>query len=119
MEVAKTFDRNGVRYRPGDPLPEGLDKVTMEHYKRHGMVREAKPSETKPSAPTRRRATAPKPSEPAAEIKPAEAKGESGSTASEAEMQEAGTAGAAEASKSEGESQGSDFQGPMTAEQQG
>ena len=41
MEVAKTFDRDGVRYRPGDTLPEGLDRQTLEHYKRHGMVREA------------------------------------------------------------------------------
>ena len=66
MEVAKTFDRDGVRYRPGDTLPEGLDKQTLEHYKRHGMVREAKPSENKPAAPRRRSAQEPKQTKPAA-----------------------------------------------------
>ena len=65
MEVAKTFDRDGVRYRPGDTLPEGLDKQTLEHYKRHGMVREAKPSENKPAAPRRRPAQEPKQTRPA------------------------------------------------------
>jgi len=40
MEAAKTFERDGKRYRPGDPLPDGLDAVTLAHYKRHGMVRE-------------------------------------------------------------------------------
>lgn len=62
MEIAKTFDRNGVRYRPGDPLPEGLDQITLDHYKRHGMVREAKPQETKPEGPKRRTST-PRPKE--------------------------------------------------------
>ena len=40
MEVAKTFDRNGIRYRPGDALPPDLDTTTLAHYRRHGMVRE-------------------------------------------------------------------------------
>ena len=62
MEIAKTFDRNGVRYRPGDPLPEGLDQVTLDHYKRYGMVREAKPREAKPEGP-KRRTSAPRPKE--------------------------------------------------------
>lgn len=50
LEVAKTFERNSVRYRPGDPLPSDLDKQTLDHYKRHGMVRPASraPGEKKP-----------------------------------------------------------------------
>lgn len=59
MEVAKTFRRDGMLYRPGDELPEGLDKVTLAHYKRHGMI--AEPEETKPAGPARRRS----PSRPA------------------------------------------------------
>ncbi|WP_373785908.1 hypothetical protein [Delftia acidovorans] len=56
MEVAKTFERDGKRYRPGDPLPDGLDAVTLAHYKRHGMVREPRakapgPAEKKPASP--------------------------------------------------------------------
>ena len=66
MEAAKTFERNGVRYRPGDALPSDIDKATLEHYKRYGMVREAKPSETKPVAPRRRAAPESKNVKPAA-----------------------------------------------------
>lgn len=57
LEVAKTFERNSVRFRPGDPLPTDLDKQTLDHYKRHGMVRPASraPGEKKP---TRQRAPA-------------------------------------------------------------
>lgn len=66
MQAAKTFDRNGVRYRPGDPLPEGLDKVTLEHYKRHGMVREVRPAETKPAASRQRKPAEPRQLKPAA-----------------------------------------------------
>lgn len=73
MEVAKTFDRDGKRYRPGDPLPPDLDKTTLAHYQRHGMVREAKPSENKPATPARKTAT-PKVAKPAAEPKPSETK---------------------------------------------
>lgn len=53
FEAAKTFDRDGVRYRPGDPLPSDLDKQTLDHYKRHGMVRPASraPAEKKPATP--------------------------------------------------------------------
>ncbi len=56
MEVAKTFERDGKRYRPGDPLPDGLDAVTLAHYKRHGMVREPRakapgPADKKPASP--------------------------------------------------------------------
>lgn len=65
MEVAKTFDRDGVRYRPGDPLPPNLDKQALEHYKRYGMVREAKPGETKPAGQRQRKPVKP------TEIKPA------------------------------------------------
>lgn len=73
MEAAKTFERDGKRYRPGDPLPEGLDAVTLAHYKRHGMVREPRaktpgPAEKKPAGPasppqtpTPRRNSSPKP----------------------------------------------------------
>lgn len=73
MEVAKTFERDGKRYRPGDPLPDGLDAVTLAHYKRHGMVREPRaktpgPAEKKPAGPpspahppTPRRNSSPKP----------------------------------------------------------
>ena len=53
MEVAKTFDRNGIRYRPGDALPPDLDTTTLAHYHRHGMVREARtpaPAVKKPAA---------------------------------------------------------------------
>ena len=53
MEVAKTFDRNGIRYRPGDALPPDLDTTTLAHYRRHGMVREARtpaPAVKKPAA---------------------------------------------------------------------
>lgn len=73
MEVAKSFERDGKRYRPGDPLPPDLDKTTLAHYQRHGMVREAKPSENKPAAPARKAAT-PKVAKPAGESKPAETK---------------------------------------------
>lgn len=66
VEVAKTFDHDGVRYRPGDPLPPNLDKQALEHYKRYGMVRDVKPSETKPAAPRQRKQAEPKASKPAA-----------------------------------------------------
>ena len=64
MEAAKTFDRNGIRYRPGDALPADLDTTTLAHYQRHGMVREARtpsPSVKKPAAP--RKAPTPRPPE--------------------------------------------------------
>ena len=58
MEGAKTFDRNGIRYRPGDALPAGLDTTTLAHYQRHGMVREARtPSPTSKKPATPRKAT--------------------------------------------------------------
>lgn len=53
MQAAKTFDRNGIRYRPGDALPPDLDAPTLAHYRRHGMVREARtpaPAVKKPAA---------------------------------------------------------------------
>lgn len=62
FEVAKTFMRGGTLLRPGDELPEGLDKITLDHYKRHGMVREIKPQEAKPDA-SKRRTTTPRPKE--------------------------------------------------------
>lgn len=53
-QAAKSFDRDGTRYRPGDDLPEGLDKVAIAHYQRHGMIREAPaPGTTKPGGPAR------------------------------------------------------------------
>ena len=64
MEVAKTFDRNGIRYRPGDALPTDLDATTLAHYQRHGMVREARtPSPTSKKPATPRKATTPRPPE--------------------------------------------------------
>ena len=40
MKVLKTFVRDGVKYRRGDPLPKGLDNPTVAKYERHGMVGE-------------------------------------------------------------------------------
>lgn len=67
-QAAKTFDRLGTRYRPGDPLPTDLDKATLDHYQRHGMLREPQaPAETKPASPRRTRTpAAPKDAKPAA-----------------------------------------------------
>lgn len=56
-EIGKTFKSGGKLLKPGEPLPDGLDKVTLEHYKRHGMVREVKPQDTKPDASKRRTST--------------------------------------------------------------
>lgn len=56
-EIGKTFKSGGKLLKPGEPLPDGLDKVTLEHYKRHGMVREVKPQEAKPEASKRRTVT--------------------------------------------------------------
>ncbi|MGE8491556.1 hypothetical protein [Comamonas sp.] len=69
MEIAKPFDRRGIRYNPGDPLPEGLDKTTLDFYKRHGMVREpmdkqAKPTERKPAIPRQTRQPSPTQNKP-------------------------------------------------------
>ncbi|MDH0897785.1 hypothetical protein N5C12_00200 [Comamonas aquatica] len=59
-QAAKSFDRDGTRYRPGDDLPEGLDKVAIAHYLRHGMIREAPaPGTTKPAGPAQSPATGP------------------------------------------------------------
>lgn len=70
MEIAKPFDRRGIRYNPGDQLPEGLDKTTLDFYKRHGMVREpvdkqSKPTERKPSSPRQTRQPSPTQTKPA------------------------------------------------------
>lgn len=89
MEVAKTFERNGMRYRPGDELPPDLDKDVLAHYQRHGMVRETRvpgPAETKPAAPARKAAT-PKVTKPAVEPKPAETKDASKDEAPSADAQ--------------------------------
>ena len=56
MEVLKSFRRNGEIFSPGDDLPDGLDAVTIAHYRRHGMI--GAPDETKPAAPGRRRVPA-------------------------------------------------------------
>lgn len=62
MEVKKTFVVGGVKHYRGDPAPD-VDKVTTEHYLRHGMIgpadkpaepksgKKVKPEETKPAAP--------------------------------------------------------------------
>lgn len=64
MEVAKTFERNGRLYRPGDALPDDLDKLAVAHYQRYGMVRESTaPTERKPAAPKIARTPRPKPGE--------------------------------------------------------
>lgn len=54
LKVAKTFDRLGQRYRAGDAPPPDLDKPTVQHYLRHGMLVEAAPA----GAPAGRRAAA-------------------------------------------------------------
>lgn len=56
----KTFDRGGVRYRRGDKLPDDLDKVTVAHYQRHGMIQQPEPEETKPAGPAESKPAAPK-----------------------------------------------------------
>ena len=56
----KTFDRNGVRYRRGDKLPDDLDKVTVAHYQRNGMIQQPKPEETKPAGPAESKPAVPK-----------------------------------------------------------
>lgn len=60
LKVAKTFDRLGQRYRAGDAPPPDLDKTTVQHYLRHGMLVEAAPA----SAPSGRRAAARQKQEP-------------------------------------------------------
>lgn len=83
MEVAKSFERNGVRYRPGDPMPADLDKDIIAHYLRHGMVREARlptPAETKPATPARRQRT-PQPTKQPDAPKPDETKTATGNGA--------------------------------------
>lgn len=94
MEAAKTFDRNGIRYRPGDALPDDLDKITLAHYQRHGMVREARtpsPSTKKPAAP--RKAPAPRPPENKSATEPvapsAQPESNSGSDQQESEVRQA------------------------------
>lgn len=63
MQVLKSFRRDGILYTPGDDAPPGLDAVTINHYRHHGMIGE--PSESKPAG--QRRRASPKP----AETKPA------------------------------------------------
>lgn len=64
MKVLKSFRRDGILYTPGDDPPPGLDTVTINHYRHHGMVGE--PAETKPAKPRGRAVSKP------AETKPAE-----------------------------------------------
>ena len=52
LKVGKTFERLGQRYRPGDAAPPDLDKPTVQHYLRHGMLVEVA------AAPAARRARA-------------------------------------------------------------
>lgn len=71
IEIAKPFTRNGHHLRPGDAVPDDVDKPTLEHYRRHGMVREAKPA--KPEKPAK--AVKPTgPTEPAKQPAPQETK---------------------------------------------
>ncbi|EHN64279.1 hypothetical protein [Comamonas testosteroni] len=56
-EIGKTFKSGDKLLKPGDPLPAAMDKITLDHYKRHGMVREVKPQESKPDASKRRTTT--------------------------------------------------------------
>lgn len=93
MDAAKSFIRAGKRYRPGDPLPEDLDKPTLAHYQRHGMVREAAPSETKPAQPGRKQAT-PKQPKQVADPKPSETKAADDLVVSEEKPEVAGDSAA-------------------------
>ena len=100
FEVAKAFDRNGVRYRTGDPLPPDLDKSTLAHYERHGMIRSAEraPAEKKPATPRNQprapRAPAPQPQQPAHTKMPSQHAAQPGALAPHTDLQAAaGTAG--------------------------
>lgn len=64
MQVLKSFRRDGILYTPGDDLPPGLDTVTLNHYRHHGMIGEA--AEAKPAAPRRRASLKPAETKPAA-----------------------------------------------------
>jgi len=117
MEVAKTFERNGVRYRPGDELPPDLDKDVLAHYQRHGMVREARtpgPAETKPAAPARKAAT-PKVTKPAADPKPAETKDASKDEAPSAAAQTSSDMQDAQAKQDQAQSATEDVAGASAA----
>ena len=64
MEAVKTFERNGVRYRAGDALPDDLDAATKAHYLRYGMAQDRRtptPAENKPAGVRRPRTPGPKP----------------------------------------------------------
>ena len=63
MQVLKSFRRDGILYTPGNDVPPGLDAVTINHYRHHGMIGES--AEAKPAG--QRRRAMPKP----AETKPA------------------------------------------------
>ena len=63
MQAAKTFDRNGIRYRPGDALPPDLDAPTLAHYRRYGMVREASTPAPVVKKPVARKQTIARPAE--------------------------------------------------------
>lgn len=55
--VGKSFLRADVHYRAGAAPPPDLDKVSLQHYLRHGMLTEAAPAEPatpiEPTEPTR------------------------------------------------------------------
>lgn len=90
-EIGKTFKSGGKLLKPGEPLPDGLDKVTLEHYKRHGMVREVKPQEAKPEASKRRTATQrPKETKPAGPGDSSQSAGQPDLSASDGEVSSEG-----------------------------
>lgn len=85
MKVLKPFNRGGQHYARGSDAPADLDKATIAHYRRHGMVtaedakaaegsstaspaapaaparkpRQVSPSETKPAGPSETKPAAP------------------------------------------------------------
>ena len=94
LKVAKTFDRLGQRYRAGDAPPPDLDKATVQHYLRHGMLVEAAPA-----APARQaRAAAPRQKQEAKPPAPQSTGGAGPSQTGEAGPQEAQQAAPAEGS---------------------
>jgi hypothetical protein len=100
MKVLKPFNRGGQHYARGSAAPADLDKATIAHYRRHGMVtaedakaaegssttspvaparkpRQPGSSETKPAGPTETKPAGPTETKPAA---PAGAAAGDGST---------------------------------------
>lgn len=56
MKVLKTFVRNGTKFKPGDAVPQGLEKVDLAHYQQLGMIGE--PAKADPKAEAKAKAKA-------------------------------------------------------------